>query len=153
MDEVIVHWSRSWSFHDLYRNPDLWYTRGIYAILTPSPISLLYIGMVYDQRFSTEIAHHLGPLDRSFTVVSRASSVGRWIYNHVTTNPRAKIADIELITGNRISRQLVQDIEAALIMLNQPPANLRSMRRYYGRPVRIHHTGSRKPFEKVDIVE
>ena len=50
IQEVKLHWSKGWSFQDLYRNPDFYgYTRGLYAFLSPSPIALLYIGMTYNQ--------------------------------------------------------------------------------------------------------
>ncbi len=151
MQEVKLHWSKGWSFGDLFRNPDFYsYTAGLYAILSPSPLALLYIGMTYNQRFSREVATHLGPTDRGVPVVSRADAVGRWIYKNATTNPRIKIAHLELTPGERISRNLVADVEAALINLYQPPANLRSTRAYYGRRIRIRHKGWRKPFDLVD---
>jgi len=152
MDEVVLRWSRAWPFADLSRNPNLWFTRGLYAFLTPTPLEVLYIGMTYDQRFSTEIARHLGPLDRGIPVVSRADAVGRWIYKKFTVNPYAKIAHIELANGERISRQLVEDVEAALINIHTPPANLRSMRAYYGRAIRIRHKGYKKPFEAEHVM-
>jgi hypothetical protein len=152
-EDVRLHWSKAWSFGDVYRNPDLWYTRGIYAFLSPAPLELLYIGMTYDQRFSTEIVNHLGPSDRGYPVVSRADPVGRWIYKHATMSPRVKIAHLELAPGDRISRNLVEDVEAALINIYQPPANLRSTRAYYGRRIRIQHKGSRKPFDSKDVMD
>jgi len=154
IQEVKLHWSKGWSFVDLYRNPDFYrFTVGLYAFLSPSPFALLYIGMTYDQSFSREIANHLGPTDRGVPVVSRADPVGRWIYKNATTNPKVKIAHVELSPGSRISRELVADVEAALINIYQPPANLRSTRTYYGRAITIKHKGSRKPFESVDVFE
>lgn len=154
IQEVKLHWSKAWSFGDLYRNPEIsGYTTGLYAFLSPSPLGLLYIGMTYDQRFSREIANHLGPTDRGIPVVSRADSVGRWIYNNATTNPKVKIAHLELAPGSRISRELVADVEAVLINLHQPPANLRSTRSYYGRALRITHGGWRKPFDEIDLMK
>lgn len=143
----------AWPFSHLSRNRDLWYTRGLYAFLTPPPLQLLYIGMTYDQLLSTEMARHLGPLDRGIPVVSRADGVGRWICKNATMNPYAKIADIELVSGERISRRLVEDVEAALINIHTPPANLRSTRAYYGRAIRIRHKGHRKPFDSEDVME
>jgi len=154
IQEVKLHWSKGWSFRDLYRNPDFFgYTQGLYAFLSPSPLALLYIGMTYDQSFSREIANHLGPTDRRVPIVSRADPVGRWIYKNATTNPKLKIAHLELASGSRISRELVADVEAALINTYQPPANLRSTRTYYGRAIRIRHKGSRKPFDALDVFE
>jgi hypothetical protein len=154
IQEVKLYWSKRWSFGDLYRNPDFFrYTQGLYAFLSHSPLALLYIGMTYDQSFSREVANHLGPTDRGVPVVSRADSVGRWIYKNRTTNLKVKIAHIELASGSRISRELVADVEAALINIYQPPANLRSKRTYYGRAIRIKHKGSRKPFQAVDVFE
>ncbi len=154
IQEVKLHWSKGWSFRDLYRNPDFFgYTQGLYAFLSPSPLALLHIGMTYDQSFSREIANHLGPTDRRVPIVSRADPVGRWIYKNATTNPKLKIAHLELASGSRISRELVADVEAALINTYQPPANLRSTRTYYGRAIRIRHKGSRKPFDALDVFE
>ena len=79
--------------------------------------------------------------------------MGRWIYKNATTNPRLKIAHLELTSDSRISRELVADVEAALINIYQPPANLRSTQTYYGRAIRIKHKGSRKPFDAVDVFE
>ena len=154
IQEVKLHWSKGWSFEDLYRNPDFYgYTRGLYAFLSPSPLALLYIGMTYDQSFSREVKNHLGPTDRGVPVVSRADPVGRWIYKNATMNPKVKIAHLELAAGTRISRELVADVEAALINIYQPQANLRSTQSYYGRRIRIHHKGSRKPFDSVNVME
>ena len=150
VDEVSLRWSGSLGFSELYRNEVLWYTKGIYAIMSPSPLELLYVGMTYDQRFSTEIANHLGPFDRGVPVVSRADRMGKWIYRNHTKDPRVKIAHVELVSGERISRSLVRDIEAVLILRYQPPANIQSTRSYSGRNIRIRHRGWRVPFDAED---
>ena len=111
------------------------YTMGVYMILDSihnrasgrwGSHRLMYIGQVYDQTFQERLNQHV-----------RGDDVWRWIRRNVRHQPTFKIGHIDLQDGNRISRELVDDIEGLLINVLQPPGNLQGISSYSGRALVI----------------
>jgi len=147
MESVRLLWEGVYNLSELERYDDLDYTMGVYMILDSrhNPVTgkwgshrLLYIGKVYDQSFRTRLAQHVAGDD-----------VWGWVRRNLENDATAKIGHVELVNGGRISRELVNDIEALLIKTQRPPGNLQSVTDYYGRDLRIHNEGMFRPLPSI----
>ena len=74
-------------------------------------------------------------------------STWEWVEeNYNPDDISIRVAEVELIDQKRISKRLVDDIEALIIGLLQPLGNIQSMKAYYGRDLRISNVGDRGPY-------
>jgi hypothetical protein len=109
---------------------------GFYMFLHKSKI--LYLGQVYFKSLRKRLQEHLrnDPL---------------WIWIKRNYDPEfisIKIAEIENLGQERITKELINDIESLLIALEQPEGNIQSKRAYCGRDLKIVNLGKRNPLPK-----
>lgn len=128
---------------EVSRYDDLDYTMGVYMILDSkcNPVTerwgshkLLYIGKVYDHTFLERFRQHLAGDD-----------VWSWIQKNLKNDAAAKVGHVDLVSGERISFELVGDIESLLINVLKPPANIQSRAGYHGRDLTILNEGKYQP--------
>jgi hypothetical protein len=109
---------------------------GFYMFLNESKI--LYIGQVYFKSLRRRIEEHL-----------RGDSLWRWIKrNYGSKNVTVKISEIENLGQERITKELVNDIECLLIGLQEPEGNIQGKVTYGGRDLKIVNLGKRNPLPK-----
>ena len=152
MDKAMVNWSK-----DVIRSLEIATSHneyldnhGYYAIIsgkwdstgkTYRNIKLHYIGKAYEQTIRTR--------------VQKEHVAYKCINKYTASNPESVIL---VMTGvvtqksiDRLTHQFVDDIEACLIMANQPTCNSQSTESYSGRSIHITNTGDYSPLkEKCD---
>lgn len=138
MQEVKLKWYGPFDIDEIYESDFevLDYIEGFYMFLYESKI--LYIGQVYFKSLRERINEHL-----------RGDSLWRWIErNYDSKNVSMMIAEIESMDQERITKQLVNDVESLLIITQQPEGNIQSTRTYYGRDLKIVNLGECAPLPK-----
>ena len=103
--------------------------------------SLLYIGKVYQQTFLTRLIQHIGE--------EGENDPWPWIEDNHKFEVTIKIARIGLKLGNRLSKELLHDIESLLIAVMQSRGNWSGTRTYYGRDLAIFNNRKFQPLRKV----
>jgi len=109
------------------------YIEGFYTFLHKSKI--IYVGQVYYKSLRDRIKEHLC-----------GDSLWKWIKrNYGLKNISIKIAEIEHVSQKRITKKLVNDIEALLIATQQPEGNIQATKTYWGRDLKIVNLGNKDP--------
>jgi hypothetical protein len=103
--------------------------------------SLLYIGKVYQQTFLARLIQHIGE--------EGENDPWPWIEENHEFEVTTKIARIALQRGNRLSKEMVHDIESLLIAVMQPRGNWSGTRTYSGRDLTIFNSRRFQPLRKV----
>ena len=96
------------------------FSKGLYMFISANE-ECLYIGMTYEQDFGDEIRAKL------------KGDVGEWMRQNVENTILVKVGHIQLLDHNKISEQIVRDIECLLIHHTQAPANIQCKKSYTGR--------------------
>ena len=119
------------------------FSKGLYMFISADegreprswvPKDCLYIGMTYDQDFGEEIR------------AKWAGDVGDWIRRNVEGTILVKVGHIELLEHQKITEQIVKDIECLLIYRTQAPANIQCKKSYTGRlPIHVWNVGNARP--------
>jgi hypothetical protein len=114
----------------------------LYAILTAArngrswmmPYRLLYIGLAYHQTVHARIRQD----HRSYELVCAHFSANR------DRDVIVMLGHLAAISTARITKPLVQDVEALLICENKPKFNKRNRETYSGRPLVLRNEGERR---------
>jgi hypothetical protein len=143
--QVTVEWSKGViQFSELdgdYRSLD---DNGFYAILGGSwdessnkwtGIRLLYIGQAYAQTIRERVKQ---PHDSY-------SCIQAYLREHARHEALLRTGIIAKCSQERITQELVDDIEACLIRSNRPRCNVQSKYSYGGRTIAITNTGGYYP--------
>ncbi|MGB0930079.1 MAG: hypothetical protein ACPGVB_04850 [Chitinophagales bacterium] len=146
MLNVIVHWSKDIPVENLKQHK----TRSnehLYLVLRKRPYLLfgqykpLYIGMAYRQSVYRRLKNH----HKLKKIVKQQFGLGKIVI---------RIGQIELPSNNRISQDLVDDIESVLIINEQTRYNVVSKKNYKGRNIDISNKGSYRPLHRrVDSIK
>jgi hypothetical protein len=143
LDTVRLQWEGVYNLERVDEYSGLDYTMGLYSILDSQFNSitqtwwshrLLYIGKVYDQTFAERLKQHLAGDD-----------VWRWIRKNLRYHATSKVGHVDLMGRERISFELVSDIESLLINFLKPPGNVKSRVDYYGRTLLVLNGGKYHP--------
>jgi hypothetical protein len=137
MQQVKIRWYGPFNIDDIYElDFEILDYLGIYMFLYRNKI--VYIGQAYYQSMRNRIKQHLS-----------GDSTWEWVLDNY--NPRYirfKLGDIEYLGQQKITKQLVDDIESLLIATQQPSGNIQSTRAYWGRNLKITNLGERKPLPR-----
>lgn len=98
---------------------------------------VIYIGQAYYQSPRRRVSQHGDLLDW----IRRSKSI------HVA-DVRMKVAEITSMNQQRVSKEIIDDIESLMIIVVQPPGNIQSTRTYYGRDLQIENTGKYSPLPR-----
>jgi len=144
MDAVIIWYGPFWLDKDLPEE-EFMFDRGVYMLLHSKPfkskrirrirhLSILYIGQTYDRSLYERINEHRNQWAAGFFDLP----------DRVTF----KVGIVEPPTP-RLTRKLLNDVEALLIITQQPDYNLKLKDIYMGRDLRIENDGMFKPLPEV----
>ena len=137
MQHVRLRWEGPFDLEDVY-NPEFEFFDDCYIYMFLSESEIIYIGKAHYQEMRKRLKQHLSGDD-----------VWKWIRkNFSLKNIRVKVAFIEELGQERMSMELVDDIENLLIVTQQPPANIQKTRTYGGRTLKITNVGDRKPLPR-----
>lgn len=132
MQRVRLRWYGPFDLDDAY-DPEFKEYDDCYIYMFLSNSEIIYVGAAYYQGISRRIKQHLS-----------GDSTWEWVVeNYNPDDISIRVAEVELIDQKRISKRLVDDIEALIIGLLQPPGNIQSMKIYHGRDLRISNVGDR----------
>jgi len=134
--DIVIHWEGQWLIGDYFSLPDdprLQATMGIYSIHTgESDGELVYIGQAYDQSFARRVPQH------------QNDGLADWIEEeYAEIQLYLSTGHLGLKTYDRVTPQLVDDIESLLIGACRPPGNLSKTKTFSGRELLIRNKGSR----------
>ncbi|MEZ4885030.1 MAG: hypothetical protein R3E32_09925 [Chitinophagales bacterium] len=140
MLKVIVHWSKDIPVEKLKTHQERT-NEHLYLVLRKRPYTLLgiykplYIGMAYRQSVYRRLKSH----HKLNKIISQQYGLGKIV---------VRIGKIELSTNNRISQDLVDDIESVLIINEQTRYNVISKKIYNGRTLEITNKGTYRPLHR-----
>ena len=155
MTKVTIEWEQGIiKFSDIKTKTSKYLdNKGFYAIITGKfdsnskhykEISLRYIGMAFDQTVRERVQQkHDAYID---------------ILKYLSENPGFEalvmVGCITKCSQDRITKQLMEDIEACLIFRNKPKNNIVKKYNYAGRSITINNTGDFRPLKEIsDITE
>ncbi len=103
--------------------------------------SLLYIGKVYQQTFLTRLIQHIEE--------EGENDPWPWIEDNHEFEVTIKVARVALKPENRLSKELLHDVESLLIGVLQPRGNWSGTKTYSGRNLTIFNNRRFQPLRKV----
>jgi len=140
--KVKIKWSKELSIRDLAKYKAkkrehlyLILNRRCFVGVIPKR-TILYIGMAYKQEVTERLREH-----HKLPKITRRKLM-EW------GDKRIRIGRVKIPFGRRMTRKLIQEIEAALIYDMQPEHNERNKKKYRGRSLKIINCGRRKPLDK-----
>jgi len=146
MQKVIVHWSKDISVEKLNTHTER-NNEHLYLVLRKHPYipfkkyRPLYIGMAYRQSVYRRLKNH----HKLGKIIKQQFGLGKIV---------VRIGQIRFSSKNRISQDLVDDIESVLIINEQTRYNVVSRKKYNGRPLDVTNKGKYRPLHRrVDSVK
>lgn len=146
MLKVIVHWSKDIPVENLKQH-EARTNEYLYLVLRKRPYILfgqykaLYIGMAYRQSVYRRLKSH----HKLKKIIKHQFGLGKIV---------VRIGQIELPSNNRISQDLVDDVESVLIINEQTRYNVISRKIYKGRNIDISNKGRYRPLHRrVDSIK
>ena len=131
MDKIRVFWSKSMTIDKAINKKEKDHEY-LYSIFGKS--KLLYIGMTQGY-----IGNRL----------SRHEILDEILDDYSERQIRIKFGNVIAPSFGRITRKLIQDVEAVLINYHDPPYNTQNTSTYWGRDVQITNQGTYRPLKKV----
>jgi hypothetical protein len=130
MDKVRVFWTKDFTLEEAINKEEKQHE---YLYMVFAENELKYIGMAFDGYLGDRLSNH---------------EVIRVIKDDYPED------SIKIRTGNisgfkRVTRQLVEDVEAVLINYYNPQYNIQSTDIYWGRDIQITNQGTFRPLHKV----
>lgn len=133
VQKVRIEWYGPFDPYDYY--PETYF----YMVYDKKQRVILYIGQAYRQPVRNRILQHVwGDL---WDWIRRSKSI------HVK-DVAIKVGDLTRIGQQRVSKELIDDIESLMIIVLQPPGNIKNTRTYSGRELQIENTGKCSPLPK-----
>ena len=137
--EVNLVWSKHHHFYDETEYAyyaSMFELNGVYMILADGKV--WYIGKTYDQDFRSRVVEQ-----------HYKDYVWKYIHRRVTGPISFKVAEVQPLTQDRVTRKLISDVEDLLLSAVMPPCNKRSVYSYNGRShLKIHNIGHKFPLEE-----
>ncbi|MFK7908074.1 MAG: hypothetical protein AB8B69_23285 [Chitinophagales bacterium] len=140
MQKVIVHWSKDISVEELNTHTER-NNEHLYLVLRKHPYipfkkyRPLYIGMAYRQSVYRRLKSH----HKLGKIIKQQFGLGKIV---------VRIGQIRFSSKNRISQDLVDDIESVLIINEQTRYNVISRKKYNGRPLDVTNKGKYRPLHR-----
>ncbi len=140
MQKVTVHWSKDISVEELNTHKER-SNEHLYLVLRKHPYipfkkyRPLYIGMAYRQSVYRRLKNH----HKLGKIIKQQFGLGKIV---------VRIGQIRFSSKNRISQDLVDDIESLLIINEQTRYNVISRKEYKGRALDITNRGKYRPLHR-----
>ena len=132
MDKVKVFWTKSMTLEKAIKKREKQHE---YLYMVFAKGKLRYIGMAYYEYLGERLSNH--------EVIDEIKD------DFPETSIRIRTGNIIAPDFDRISKQLVQDIESALINYHDPEYNISSTDTYWGRDIQVTNQGTFRPLKKV----
>jgi hypothetical protein len=134
--DIVIGWEGPWpvgNYFSLPSDPDLDSGMGVYIIHTAGKGSeLLFVGKTYSQAFAERIPQH------------RTEELAAWVDEHYKDEQLyLRVGHLVLKSFDRISAEIVDDVESLLIGCCEPLGNLSKTQTYSGREMVVRNDGAR----------